>query len=110
MSNKPDKNRNKEGSKRRGYYSEIVTDVDHLQPTKKQDKTDVLPGAQKHTNLLWQVRTERHAPIIKELPPPEKQIFLAPAQRWKTYEEEPSIVSYTEICNLCSLKFHFMPK
>lgn len=89
MSNKTEKHKKKETDNRRGYYSELVTDVDHQQPIKK----NILPGAHKHTNLLWQVRTERHAPIIQELPPPEKQVFLAPAQRWKTYEEEPSIVS-----------------
>lgn len=91
---KLDKNRKKEAEKRRGFYSELITDVAHQQPTKaSQDSTEGLTGANKRTNLLWQVLTERHAPIIRELPPPEKQIFLAPAQRWKTYDEEPSIVS-----------------
>lgn len=94
MSNKPEKNKKKEEKfQRRGYYSEILTDFDHIQPKNKQDKTDILSGAHKHTNLLWQVRTEKHAPIIQELPLSSKEIFLAPAQRWKTYEEEPTIVS-----------------
>lgn len=94
MDNKQDKTKKKDNKlRRRGYYSELVTDEEHLQPAKRQDRTDVLPGAHRHTNLLWQVRTEKHAPIIKGLPLPDKQIFLAPAQRWKTYEEEPSIVS-----------------
>lgn len=89
MNNKSEKTKKKEAEKRRGYYSEIVSDVDHQQPTCKADD---LPAAHKRTNLLWQIRTEKHAPIIQELPLPEKHVFLAPAQRWKTYDEEPSIV------------------
>ncbi|KAK5644094.1 hypothetical protein RI129_007939 [Pyrocoelia pectoralis] len=70
---------------RRGYYSELTTD---LSDDKKKDE---LSGAYKRTKLLWQVRTEQHAPIVKEIPRPTRPSFLAPAERWMCYEKEPHI-------------------
>ncbi|KAI4462801.1 dynein heavy chain 1 axonemal-like protein [Holotrichia oblita] len=70
---------------RRGYYSEAITDLECNIKSKIQN------GTFKRTKLLWQVKTEHHAPIIKELGATEKKNFLAPAERWMCYEEEKSI-------------------
>ncbi|GJQ83086.1 DNAH1, partial [Trypoxylus dichotomus] len=70
---------------RRGYYSEAITDLECNIKSKIQN------GTFKRTKLLWQVKTEHHAPIIKELEASEKKNFLAPAERWMCYEEEKSI-------------------
>nr|XP_022908003.1 dynein heavy chain 1, axonemal-like [Onthophagus taurus] len=70
---------------RRGYYSEAITDLNTTLKGVTQG------GAFKKTKLLWQVRTEHHAPIIRSLHPPKKRNFLAPAERWMCYEEERSL-------------------
>ncbi|KAF5308293.1 hypothetical protein FQR65_LT06286 [Abscondita terminalis] len=71
---------------RRAYYSEITTDLDF-----KNSKSSGLTGSFKRTKLLWQVRTENHAPIIKKNPEPSRSNFLAPAERWMHFEEEKQI-------------------
>lgn len=71
----------------RGYYSEIITDPKYSEKFK-----DELPGARKKTKLLWQIRTEKHAPIIRQLVAPQKGAFLAPAERWMTFDEDKHIV------------------
>lgn len=76
---------------RRGYYSEVVTD---LERQTDDDLYDGLEGAYKRTKLLWKVRTERHTPIISETVKPTRPSFLAPAERWMCYEEEKQIVLY----------------
>lgn len=74
-----------EGINRRGYYSEAITDLECNIKSKVQN------GTFKRTKLLWQVKTEHHAPIIKQLGVHENKNFLAPAERWMCYEEEKSI-------------------
>lgn len=78
-------NTNPEPPIRRGYYSEVVTNVNQVQE-------DELPGAFKRTMLIWQVRTERHCPILISLEPPKKPYFLAPGERWTCFKEEKQIV------------------
>lgn len=70
---------------RRGYYSELLTKVGEIQD-------DDIPGAFKRTKLIWQVRTERHCPVMSFIEPPKKPYFLAPAERWTCYKEEKQIV------------------
>lgn len=70
----------------RGYYSEIITN--------KDEPPEQLPGALKKTKLLWQVRTDKHSPIISKIPGPRKPSFLAPATRWTCYSEDKQIVSF----------------
>lgn len=74
----------------RGYYSEIITD-----PRYSEKFQEEFPGARKKTKLLWQIRTEKHAPIIRQMNPPEKGAFLAPAERWMTFEDDKHVVSMT---------------
>lgn len=71
---------------RRGYYTELVTDTENM-------RQEEMPGAMKRTKLIWQVRTQQHAPILINLEPPLKPFFLAPAERWTSYKEEKQIVS-----------------
>ncbi|RZB40394.1 hypothetical protein BDFB_001449 [Asbolus verrucosus] len=71
----------------RGYYSEIITKVDYGPDVDAEG----LAGCQKKPNFLWQIRTEKHAPTIKKLPPAEKKLNLKDAERWMTYDEDDSI-------------------
>lgn len=75
----------------RGYYSELITDKD------SPEKLTNLPGAKRTTNSLWQIKTEKQAPIITKLPKSSKEVFLAPAERWITFEEDRHIVKSTLI-------------
>lgn len=72
----------------RGYYSEIITDLKYTENFKEE-----FPGARRKTQLLWQIRTEKHAPVIRMMEPPPKGAFLAPAERWMTFDEDRHIVS-----------------
>ncbi|CAH0560322.1 unnamed protein product [Brassicogethes aeneus] len=68
----------------RGYYSELITcDSDH-----EEGVSENLLGAHRTTNILWQIKTEKHAPIVSKLTRPKREVFLAPAERWITYEED----------------------
>lgn len=88
------KKTNTDIANRRGYYSESITKKSSSDEDSEGDRyKDVNPGACKRTKLLWQVRTERHAPVIQELPITLKPCFLAPAERWMTYSDEKCIVS-----------------
>lgn len=73
---------------KRGYYSELITD-----PYYSDKFKDELPGARKKTKLLWQICTEKHSPIVRQLAAPQKGVFLAPAERWMTFDEDRHIVS-----------------
>lgn len=70
---------------RRGYYSELVTD--------QEDSEPLQTGPAKQTKILWQVKTEEHAPTVVKIGSPKRRCFLAPAERWMCYEEEKNIVS-----------------
>lgn len=72
---------------RRGYYSEVATDLDIT-----TENLSEFEAAFKRPKLLWQVITERHAPVTSDLTTPIKPNFLAPAERWMTYENEKDIV------------------
>ncbi|KAF5270064.1 hypothetical protein FQA39_LY08476 [Lamprigera yunnana] len=71
---------------RRAYYSEITTDLNYSDP-----KTEGFSGATKQTKLLWQVCTEVHSPIVKNITRSTRPSFLAPAERWMCFEEEKNI-------------------
>lgn len=79
----------------RGYYSEIITNVDYGCDVDAEG----LVGCQKKTNFLWQVKTEKHAPTITKLIPPKNRLNLKDAERWMTFDEDDCIVS------LCDVKF-----
>lgn len=88
-------NAEEDHSDRRGYYSETITkkSSDDEEDNEDEESKSGLAGAFRRTKLLWQVRTERHAPIIQQLPPTTKPCFLAPAERWMSYADEKCIVS-----------------
>lgn len=73
---------------RRGYYSELTTNLNYVDLNELQG----LGGAYKKSKLLWEVRTERHGPVVEEVTKPTRPSFLAPAERWMCYEEEKQIV------------------
>ncbi|KAL3266442.1 hypothetical protein HHI36_010614 [Cryptolaemus montrouzieri] len=90
-----DKKKKKLESKSRGYYSELATNLKY----KHEVEEDLPPGAPKRTKFIWQVKTEKEAPILPRLVKPIKPLFLAPAERWFTFEEDKQIVSIRkEIC------------
>lgn len=72
----------------RGYYSELITDDSFYEKFKEE-----LPGARKKTKLLWQIGTEKNAPIIRQMNASVKGAFLAPAERWMTFDADKHIVS-----------------
>lgn len=75
----------------RGYYSEILTDLNYTDPIR-----ETYVGARKKTMLIWQVKTEKHAPLIRQLREPDRQTYLAPAERWMTFSEDRTIVRIEE--------------
>lgn len=81
----------------RGYYSELLTDLNYTDPLKKN-----YVGARKKTMLIWQIKTEKHAPLIREIREPDRQTYLAPAERWMTFPEDRTIVGTTNIIELYS--------
>lgn len=72
----------------RGYYSEIITDLNADSDSEGED----MVGSSKKTNFLWQALTEHQAPTISKLLPPEEKTNLKSAERWMTFEEDNSIV------------------
>lgn len=53
---------------------------------------DLLPTASRRTNLIWQIRTEHHSPIVKNIKIQETHTYLGAAGRWVTFPEDKSIV------------------
>ncbi|KAK9870899.1 hypothetical protein WA026_009856 [Henosepilachna vigintioctopunctata] len=82
-----DKKQKKHESTNRGYYSELATNLRY----KEEVEEDLPPGAPKRTKFIWQVKTEKDAPILPRLVKPIKPLFLAPAERWFTFEEDKQI-------------------
>ncbi|GLV39944.1 Dynein heavy chain at 36C [Carabus blaptoides fortunei] len=74
---------------RRGYYSEIVTDLNRENDELEQDTQK--QSALKRRKLKWQVMTVEHSPIVRNLEQPKTTCYLAPAERWMTYEKEKRI-------------------
>lgn len=72
----------------RGHYSESITDPDYKVP----HKNVVFTGVTKRNKLLSQIKTERNCPILRSLLEPRRQVFLAPAERWMSFEEDQRIV------------------
>ncbi|XP_023309976.1 dynein heavy chain 1, axonemal-like [Anoplophora glabripennis] len=70
----------------RGYYAELLADLNYAVKQKK-----LYIGAHKRTNFLWQIKTEAHAPILRQFVQPERKAFLAPAERWMTFDEDKHI-------------------
>nr|CAI5840362.1 unnamed protein product [Callosobruchus analis] len=70
----------------RGYYAEILTDNEYSDPLKKE-----YTGAHKKTKLIWQIKTEKHTPMVRQMVTPAKKAFLAPAERWMTFDEDKHI-------------------
>ncbi|KAK7871082.1 hypothetical protein R5R35_007279 [Gryllus longicercus] len=67
---------------KRGYYSEVIGTSDH--PVELQEEF----GAPKRRNLTSELETERYAPLLPYwIGPPDRKTFLAPAQRWITFDE-----------------------
>ncbi|XP_056631499.1 dynein axonemal heavy chain 1-like [Diorhabda sublineata] len=78
----------KHGLPTRGYYAELLTDLSYESRIKAITE---LPGALKNTKLIWQMRTEKHTPIIRSMNPPLRRSFLAPAERWMTFDDDKTI-------------------
>ncbi|XP_030766886.1 dynein heavy chain 1, axonemal-like isoform X2 [Sitophilus oryzae] len=70
----------------RGYYAELLTNLNTAELQKRN-----FPGSHKKTSLIWQARTERHAPIFMELVAPGQRVALAPAERWMTFEADKDV-------------------
>ncbi|XP_044749962.1 dynein axonemal heavy chain 1-like [Coccinella septempunctata] len=83
---KDKKRKNRDGTSR-GYYSELATNLRY----KQEVEEDLPPGAPKRTKFIWQVKTEKDAPILPKLVKPIKPLFLAPAERWITFLEDKQI-------------------
>ncbi|KAM0726282.1 Dynein axonemal heavy chain 1 [Formica fusca] len=68
--------------RRRGYYSDIITGTKTF---------GFLPTASRKTKLMWQIRTEHHSPIVKDIKIKETHTYLGAAERWITFPEDKSI-------------------
>lgn len=53
---------------------------------------DLLPTASRKTKLMWQIRTEHHSPIVKNIKIQKTHTYLGAAERWITLPEDKSIV------------------
>ncbi|XP_072745723.1 dynein axonemal heavy chain 1 [Anoplolepis gracilipes] len=69
-------------SRRRGYYSNIIMEAKTI---------GFLPTASRKTNLMWQIRTEHHIPIMKDIKIQETHTYLGAAERWMIFPEDKSI-------------------
>ncbi|XP_026333699.1 dynein heavy chain 1, axonemal-like [Hyposmocoma kahamanoa] len=69
---------------KRGYYSELVSEITKDDPTK-----DLC--AKKRMKLILQAKTEKLAPTLISLPKPHKPKLLLPPGRWTTYKEDDSV-------------------
>ncbi|XP_049878805.1 dynein axonemal heavy chain 1-like [Pectinophora gossypiella] len=69
---------------KRGYYSELVSDLTKDDPTREV-------CAKKRMKLILQAKTEKLAPTLISLPKPQKPKLLLPPGRWTTYKEDDSI-------------------
>ncbi|KAG7197921.1 hypothetical protein KM043_016158 [Ampulex compressa] len=83
------KNMRKSQHSKRGYYSEIVTGTIQHPVT---PKLDFLPTAPRRTKLAWQVYTEQHSAVVRDLKLQKTYNFLGEAKRWMTFAEDRSIV------------------
>ncbi|ERL92012.1 hypothetical protein D910_09334 [Dendroctonus ponderosae] len=70
----------------RGYYAELLTNPNYSDPL-----TKIYQGVNRKFNFIWQVKTEKYAPILMELVAPQKKVVLAAAQRWMTFEADKDI-------------------
>ncbi|XP_037871312.1 dynein axonemal heavy chain 1 isoform X2 [Bombyx mori] len=69
---------------KRGYYSELVSDM-----TKDDPNKDIC--VKKRMKMILQAKTDKLAPTLISLPKPPKQKILLPPGRWTTYREDESI-------------------
>ncbi|XP_024940673.1 dynein heavy chain 1, axonemal [Cephus cinctus] len=74
--------------RKRGYYSEIITGTNEY-PVRP--KLTILAAAPRRTKLSWQVMTEHHAAIVKNLGSGPQTRFLGAAERWISFPEDRSI-------------------
>lgn len=72
----------------RGYYAELLADLNYAVKQKR-----LYAGVHRKTNFTWQIKTESHTPILRQFVQPERKAFLAPAERWMTFDEDKHIVS-----------------
>ncbi|XP_044735428.1 dynein axonemal heavy chain 1-like [Chrysoperla carnea] len=70
---------------RRGYYSERITNLD-------ETKEEYGSGTVKRPSYAWKMQTEKYTPVVTHLTPPIRPLFLAPAERWMTIEDENDIL------------------
>ncbi|XP_043666184.1 dynein axonemal heavy chain 1-like [Vespula pensylvanica] len=74
---------------KRGYYSEIVTGTLECPVN---PALHLLPTVPRRSKLVWQIFTEQHGAVIKNLIPIKSKYFLGAAERWMTFPEDKSIV------------------
>ncbi|KAF7409525.1 hypothetical protein HZH68_003906 [Vespula germanica] len=75
---------------KRGYYSEIVTGTLECPVN---PALHLLPTVPRRSKLVWQIFTEQHGAVIKNLIPTKSKYFLGAAERWMTFPEDKSIVN-----------------
>ncbi|KAJ8728552.1 hypothetical protein PYW07_006248 [Mythimna separata] len=77
-------NKTRDSIPKRGYYSELVSEMSKEDPTK-----DLC--TKKRMKLILQAKTDRLAPMLVSLPKPQRPKLLLPPGRWTTYREDDSI-------------------
>ncbi|XP_063895398.1 dynein axonemal heavy chain 1 [Helicoverpa armigera] len=77
-------NKTRDAIPKRGYYSELVSDMTKDDPTR-----DIC--TKKRMKLILQAKTDRLAPMLVSLPKPQRAKLLLPPGRWTTYREDESI-------------------
>lgn len=56
------------------------------------EEIDFLSAAPKNTSLAWQILTEQHCPIMKDIKMQKAGTYLGAAERWMSFPEDKSIV------------------
>ncbi|KAK2581762.1 hypothetical protein KPH14_002241 [Odynerus spinipes] len=81
--------RNEQNPPKRGYYSEIVTGTAErpINP-----KLNLIPTVPRRTKLTWEIFTENHSAVVRNLRATKSQHSLGAAERWITFPEDRSIV------------------
>ncbi|XP_060806154.1 dynein axonemal heavy chain 1-like [Amyelois transitella] len=77
-------NKTRDSIPKRGYYSELVSDMTKEDPGKEL-------CAKKRMKLILQAKTDKLAPTLTSLPKPQRAKILLPPGRWTTYKEDESI-------------------
>ncbi|KAJ9594363.1 hypothetical protein L9F63_014205, partial [Diploptera punctata] len=76
----------------RGHFSEVIALEDRVVDPNPLP----MSAALKRTNLIWQAKTDRYAPIISKLTAFKRPNFLEPIERWTIFDDKLNIAVHAD--------------